>query len=188
MGGFCFFASMLNLLRGRAAAARLRPAGAALMSTRAVTVARLRRALDVKRDPVDDPSRADPQVSRLHREMTSRHKWAVRNHAKEAEARDAAAAGAEEEEAAESIAESRRLHVDRLRIARAGDHIEVELMLTGVVEAPDRAGVGERVFKKRTYPDVGYSPAVLGDTRPFENDGFIDTLRGSMRSSMPRRF
>lgn len=157
-------------------------------SAPAVTPSRLRRALKVKPDPVVDPARADPQVSQLHREMTTRHKWAVRNHTKAAEARDAAAVALEGDEVAATIVESRRLHVDRLRIARAGDHIEVELMLTGIVEAPDKVDGNERVFKKRTYPDVGFSPTVLGDTRSLESDGFLDTVRKSMHLHMPRRF
>lgn len=182
---------MLTVVRARLARLRVpTPRLRALSdSAPAVTSSRLRRALKVKPDPVVDPARADPQVSLLHREMTSRHKWAVRNHTKAAEARDAAAAALEGDEmAAATIAESRRLHVDRLRIARAGDHIEVDLMLTGIVEAPDKVDGNERVFKKRTYPDVGFSPTVLGDTRSLESDGFLDTLRSSMQARMPRRF
>lgn len=176
----------------RAARASLGPprlvARALSTGTPEVTPSRVRRALRIKPDRAVDPARADPQVTQLHREMTRRHKWAVRNHTKAAEAREAAAAALEDDDRADTITESRRLHVDRLQIARAGDHIEVELLLTGIVEEPDKVDSNERVFKKRSYPDVGFSPTMLGNTRSLESDGFLDTVRRCMRARMPRRF
>ena len=126
-----------GLARGGGGAARALSTASAAP---AVTVSRVRRALKIKPDRLVDPAHADPQVSRLHREMTSRHKWAVRNHAKTAAAKGAAGAEAEldAESADAPVDEPRRLHVDRLQISRAGDHVEVELLLTGVVEPPER--------------------------------------------------
>jgi hypothetical protein len=153
--------------------------------TPAATMWRMRRLLEVKQDKVDDPARADPQVSRLHREITSRHKRAVRNHSKTAEVAAAAAAELDEEEIGASLMEARRLHVDSLRIHRAGDHIEVDMMLTGIVEAPGDVGGEERAFKKRVFPEVGFSPTMPGSTRDFELDGFLTVLRGSMHADLP---
>jgi hypothetical protein len=147
---------------------------------------RLRRALDVKPDSAADPANVDPQVARLHRELTARHKWAVRNHTKPAEALAAAAVDTSETETATSFAEARRLHVDRLVIHRAGDHIEVDMALTGIVQLTDKLGGEERAYKKRVMPEVGYSTIVPGGTRDFESDGFLDTLKRSMTAQLPR--
>mmetsp|Transcript_36904 Transcript_36904/g.91863 ORF Transcript_36904/g.91863 Transcript_36904/m.91863 type:complete len:208 (+) Transcript_36904:173-796(+) len=133
----------------------------------------------------DDPRNADKQVRQLHREMTSRYKWSVRNHTPKEEEVVAADGVVIEEEEHGDFYESRRVHMDNMHISRAGDHIEITMLMTGVVEAPLTADSRQRVFTRRVFPENIYSRNQVGKVS-LDDDSFLNTLQ-RLASTTPYR-
>lgn len=126
-----------------------------------------RKFLNVpKLKPLDKvaPPVADAEGARLRRAIRARRKQAV-------SAKETRLDTPEDHPHLDMV--PRGLHVDSLRLARAGSMLEVDLKLTGVVEDPDDKGTREERRREFKDLDPGFSPAFLGNTADLENDGWL---------------